>query len=360
MVGIPPQRLVGMAQESSDYFVNDVMGVPMRKKYIHTVGSIIIGFFILSACTGELANNSEPTLLISPIAATRTLQIIQTLPPTLTPIPSPSVTPSPIITPTITPKVVINPPTSTVTAPIQAPMIPTLSVEEADVFLRELMANNGGCELPCWWGVVPGETTEQVAHDMFLSWGIREWVISEAYRSVNLGYARPDFPHYIPDVSVNMWVENNLVQYISISGQKPKQELELQFIEDWQQYSLSNILEQYGVPTHVRLESIPPDRSSTTYILGLSYPSLGIEVSYVIEAEYIDNQQHLICPDFAHFNFIILDLYSPDYGTHVPEYIIPNNLEEYISWEVSTGSSIESFYETYHHTDEISCITLTP
>jgi hypothetical protein len=36
--------------------------------------------------------------------------------------------------------------------------LPTLPKEEAQVVLQELYTNNAGCRLPCWWGIVPGET----------------------------------------------------------------------------------------------------------------------------------------------------------------------------------------------------------
>ncbi len=69
-------------------------------------------------------------------------------------------------------KVVTSAPTSTKeAAPIPVPSptdreVPTLSVEHARVRLVELLANNGGCQLPCFWGITPGETTAQQARNI--------------------------------------------------------------------------------------------------------------------------------------------------------------------------------------------------
>ncbi|MFT3893686.1 MAG: hypothetical protein QM730_18815 [Anaerolineales bacterium] len=38
-------------------------------------------------------------------------------------------------------------------------IVPTLSTDEALQQIKELYKDNGGCDLPCWWGIVPGETT---------------------------------------------------------------------------------------------------------------------------------------------------------------------------------------------------------
>lgn len=38
------------------------------------------------------------------------------------------------------------------------PILPTLSTSGADLLISDLLINNGGCKLPCWWGIMPGET----------------------------------------------------------------------------------------------------------------------------------------------------------------------------------------------------------
>lgn len=69
----------------------------------------------------------------------------------------PTATPTPV---TILTTVVSVPPTPTVApAPTDAPpFLPTLPPDEALTRVLELYKTNGGCRLPCWWGIVPGET----------------------------------------------------------------------------------------------------------------------------------------------------------------------------------------------------------
>lgn len=45
---------------------------------------------------------------------------------------------------------------------------PTLSDIEAERMIQSLLKNNGGCRLPCWWGIIPGKTTWEEARQ-FLS-----------------------------------------------------------------------------------------------------------------------------------------------------------------------------------------------
>jgi len=42
--------------------------------------------------------------------------------------------------------------------------IPTLIPQVAIETVNSLLENNGGCELPCWWGITPGKTTLSDAH----------------------------------------------------------------------------------------------------------------------------------------------------------------------------------------------------
>jgi hypothetical protein len=68
--------------------------------------------------------------------------------------------PSPSVSPTVT---ATHLPTET-TTPTAAPTItpsplPTLGSEEAISFTLNLLEDNNDCEFPCWWGIVPGESS---------------------------------------------------------------------------------------------------------------------------------------------------------------------------------------------------------
>ncbi|HSG43771.1 MAG TPA: hypothetical protein VLA72_11500 [Anaerolineales bacterium] len=46
-------------------------------------------------------------------------------------------------------------PTITLTPTIIWISLSTLPVQEAQAGVKELLETNGGCELPCWWGIAP-------------------------------------------------------------------------------------------------------------------------------------------------------------------------------------------------------------
>lgn len=131
----------------------------------------VITLLILCGCEKPQA----PT-----IAPTNTLYFIKTPTWTITssPSPVPSFTPTPSITPT--PTVTLTP---TITAtPKPLPIPGNLSPKD---FFLYLVQTNGGCELPCWWGIIPGSTTwDQVQelvsyfpHKIEYRKGARDYVI---------------------------------------------------------------------------------------------------------------------------------------------------------------------------------------
>jgi hypothetical protein len=90
------------------------------------------------------------------------------------PISSPSAQPTYMLTPAAPPTMVTMSPTliSELTPIIQVSTLssePTLSAAEAETTLLDLHQNNGGCLLPCWWGLMPGETSMQTVKSLFES-----------------------------------------------------------------------------------------------------------------------------------------------------------------------------------------------
>jgi hypothetical protein len=96
--------------------------------------------------------------------------------------PLPSVTPNDIVVePTRTLPTATSLPVSTTALPVTSgetftPLatealapLPTLSPVEAKAFVLELTQNNGGCELPCFWGFTPGQTKWQTAEPLLTS-----------------------------------------------------------------------------------------------------------------------------------------------------------------------------------------------
>lgn len=108
---------------------------------------MILAFSLaLVACTTPMLSTAtafpRTTLPVSPTSEPITTSIL-----TLNPTNTPGITPIPV---------------------------PTLTGEQRDRFLEDMLETNGGCELPCWWGgtIVPGKTTLGEAKRFFRSQGI--------------------------------------------------------------------------------------------------------------------------------------------------------------------------------------------
>lgn len=65
---------------------------------------------------------------------------------------SPTTIPTPTVSPTFTP-------TISHTLPPSLTPLPTISFDNALWKFEVLLATNGGCRLPCFWGMTPGRTT---------------------------------------------------------------------------------------------------------------------------------------------------------------------------------------------------------
>lgn len=90
--------------------------------------------------------------------------------PTLTPTATATATPTITATPTLTPTETATP-SITITSTWTNP--PSLSPDKSIDMISRLLRDNGGCELPCWWGVKPGETSWQTARNLILPLAMR-------------------------------------------------------------------------------------------------------------------------------------------------------------------------------------------
>lgn len=176
---------------------------------------------------------------------------------------------------------------------------------------------------------------------------------------MDLGYPQGNSPYYSGDVGLQLWVEDELIQFIDVEGSRRQDEDRYLFTRDWQQYNLSEILRRFGMPFYVTLVAeVSADPGPHYYQLGLSYPSLGIEIRYIIAPSVLNSGKEQICSNFEHVNFIHLILYPPERVADVPVDIIPNHLDVYTPWEAVTGSNMETFFETFQDADESVCVEI--
>jgi hypothetical protein len=258
----------------------------------------------------------------SPVAAeTPPLQITLASSPSPVPSPTPTLTPVPA-TPTRTPR-----PTRT---PTPTPL-PTRTTDEQRALMVEMLETNGGCELPCWWGVTPGQSDWQAVRDYFQTH--RLWTL--------------DMPH--PDrlfdycIGFDFSEKDGLVESIEVNSEVFRGATSERFARDWRCYSPDQILNRYGVPSQVYLQLVPLiERDSPVYyVLNLVYDELGFYITYLGPAT--DEPPTMrFCPRFQEVTQIGLYLKSPQPGQSIMGSAVRmRTLEE------ATGMDVATYYETF-------------
>ncbi len=258
--------------------------------------------------------------------------------PSAVPPPSPkpltyTLTPSPTVLPTFTP-------------------CPTLTVEEREALpsrVRELLKTNGGCELPCWWGITLGQS----------GWPADPFVACLAVRgsfAFDTPHPTQPFDYYI-DITFNR--RDRIIQSIKISSGKFNRmgKASSQFYRDWARYSLDQVLTRYGKPSQVLLELWPnPPEPYYPYRLFVFYEELGILIAY--EGPAIPGETFRVCPEFEQVTDLRLWLQSPnqEYSFLQLANLDPTEQAQLLPIEEATGMDVETFYKTFKEAYTTVCL----
>ena len=305
---------------------------------------MVVGVLLLAGCLSEQENVLEVTKTAEPASvALVTSTATATATPTTIVIPTHTATSTATNTPTKTK----FPPTSTPT-PTTTPA-PTLSAIEEGELLSALLTGNAGCELPCWWGVIPGQTSAQAARDLFASQGIDDWTVSfdGTYVFTHLGY--PDENgHSLPHVTVQFNLEYNIIQWVGVNGDYNEEEVRSLFIRDWQGYSPSALLSRYDMPTYIEFA---PVENSSYYRLTLTYVAVGMHITYIMPFERLENDEIRVCFNLEVVDYIGMALYDPSDANNAPYAV-----DESIFWEVATGLDREAFRQMFSDNSTTPCV----
>lgn len=308
----------------------------------------IAGALILSACLGTATPPST-----SPVA-----------PPvsTWTALPSPTWTPQPTLTPTAVPpsptftstRQPIATPSLNTATPSRTP-VPTLGAKQQAQFVADMLKTNGGCKLPCWWGIVPGSTRFQAAVDSLQQQGLSLYLVRDLTAALTI-----DIPHptqlFDYRLLLGLTAEQGVISRLEVGGETYNLTQSRRFTSDWQRYSLSNILQEYGQPSTIRFVSGPPAErdAPVLYTLTLLYESLGFAIGYTGPAQF-DSQSNVIhaCPRFEQMNDIRLILVAP--GNPVSK--SDSELTDFgPTLQETIGMSVEEFYGRFKNSASKDCL----
>ncbi|HSO27674.1 MAG TPA: hypothetical protein VLS48_06360, partial [Anaerolineales bacterium] len=143
-----------------------------------------IAAYLLAGC---MTGSTSP---LSTGAPTKTVRPTRTIRSTLTP--RPTRTHRPTATITVTPTVTKTP----TFQPIIRTRVTNLDRDQASSLAFELMKTNGGCRLPCWWGLTPVQTDWHEAEAFLASMVVEFYIIENkdyTYAEVIIPMPMPTF-----------------------------------------------------------------------------------------------------------------------------------------------------------------------
>lgn len=215
--------------------------------------------------------------------------------------------------------------TAAIFTPSTLETVPTLGADDAFEFLRSYLRNEPPCQLPCWGGITPGNSTlGDVQKQLTVFSGISESsYLGEAGDSWLTGNFRIKFnekisiwPHYLASSS------NETILFLSISTGSTESTTEgaIYASQDYNElffaYTLAQIVSTYGLPPQTFMTAninVAEPTSPDFFTIRLLYPDLGIFVRYTMPME-TGNTIFRFCP---YQSVIYLDLipqgHSNDY-----------------------------------------------
>jgi hypothetical protein len=277
---------------------------------------------------------------------------------------TPSLLPEQTSTPTVTPS-----PTYTPTS------IPTLPADDANRKLLDLLTNNGGCRLPCLWGITPGESTfEQV---LIKLWPLRNISVFTSHdnkvASISPVYTKGEL-NILTSISLSTYADNEIVKRIIYqagsfhkfqsesfaSGYSYSEVFDISaFGKIAAVYMLPGILSIYGRPDSVLILTYggPTGNFKYNYFeIVLLYPDQGMLVHYTTQKRMVGNNI-LGCMANAH---VEINLVRSGKGTAFKDLISPawnDRLAYYKPVEELTSMSVDDFYQAFRQPTE-KCITI--
>lgn len=254
-----------------------------------------------------MGNSIATTESIKPgFISTETIAILSTLPPTISSPNATNLTEADTPFPTWTP-------------------LPTL--ENYSQIVVSLMTDNAGCQLPCWWGITPGETSWQEAKQFLQQFAfittrggsLSQHVETEPYIVYHWNPGTDDSNGTLIDV------RNGIVQLILFSSETARF-----------RFQLNQILTDYGIPDKV---TVHDERR-----LLVVYDSQRFVALFQLESSHSNNQTEACIPGGPY-----IYTWAPG-EVWLNEYIGIGNQRvssKYKSIEEETGMDIVSFYERF-------------
>jgi len=245
-------------------------------------------------------------------------------------------------------------PTKTQTSlPVWIPL-PTLTPNDAEKLVRDLLINNGGCRLPCWWGINPGETSWQEANQFLVTFATKiEQGTSGVIVENGTTYDVTDYSVIYDNneivVSVGLFIRDDIVNTIYAGSDITTSN-----------YQVDQLLSEYGKPDKVLIKTYTNTPGlGLPFRLVLFYKDYKILAFYEFEAQ-IEGNYLRGCPQRTN-PWLRLGQADKKWTDEAIDLAIsgPDSPNPLRPLEEVTNMSIDDFYETFKNPESKSCI-VTP
>lgn len=220
------------------------------------------------------------------------------------------------------------------------------------------METNGGCSLPCWWGITPGITTLSEARSFILPMvtdcgcSTDEWGINDA---IELSFLVPGEHSVEGSIRMIVHFSEGILQTIKIDE------------SNWFEYRISEVLENYGLPDEIWVHTIPDFPGPKPPIsLFLFYQEQGILLYYYSLDDDITVLEHTLKGCFS-LGAGGIYLWSPKENLSIKEVgelfgqtiITYEGYDPILPLEEIINESVEDFYDHYKGiSDEKICLEI--
>jgi hypothetical protein len=246
--------------------------------------------------------------------------------------------------------------------------MPTFLPQDARTRLLDLLAKNGGCRLPCLWGVTPGKSSDQDAQGVFepLSGISNSFIFGPDGGGITPVYTEGTLRLF---TSVSFVFENNVVSGINLRASAQREVSDKVYGDFWidtynsdsfgkrlHPYMLQQVLSDHGIPAAVMISTDGgPNRGENVpgFYIVLIYPDQGLLVSYTTSRRLIDGKVRG-CPADAG---VELDLYPSGHADNFAYMLAQTRwaflwpvLPDSPNWksiDKAASMSPEQFYEVF-------------
>lgn len=255
---------------------------------------------------------------------------------------------------TIPPSETVKPPTATLTATLTGTPaftstwtpLPTLSTLAAEAEIYELLETNGGCELPCWWGIVPDETDMNLAaHNL---WAFASHKRVGSGNGVTVG-------EFIFLVSESVSPTKYFDVTLTSRGKKVEQ-IDVRYLES-SKYEIPAMLQTFGIPTSIWIKTYKSDyrmpANTVPFVAALFYQDRGILAMYgETDGQVIGSTIHGCIVGSAG-----LTLWAPDQNLSFDDVATKGVFyDPYMALDIASGIAPEDFYNRFKNGDKKICI----